>query len=85
MKKKTLDKNTDAVLIAFCLHEGLMYPTVKSIFLRQTPEEQKQVLEDMKRTIKLKYNNQKAYAQFIKKATNEAKNEASGSSRKRLN
>lgn len=78
---KKLNKQTEMILVGFCLHEHLQFPMVKEIFLQQSPVDQKNQLRDMKRTIMLSYPNNKAYAQFIKSASNDTKRSSLKSSR----
>lgn len=83
--KRIITPDIDKILVAFAIHERLYYPKIKEIYLISTPGERKVALEAMQQTIKLKYNNSKAYAQFIKNPLNKAKNDVTRSSRTQQN
>lgn len=65
MSKATLSKHEENILVAFCLHEKLHFPTVKEIFLQQTAKDKQLQLAEMQRTIELPFANNKSYQSQI--------------------
>ena len=69
-----LDNETAKILIAFCIHEKMYFPKVKEIFMQETPEQKKIVLQDMEHTIRLSHPNNAAYDKYIEEMTKSSTN-----------